>query len=242
MKYLIPISFLFAVLIISSCDQIPCDGINCGDYGTCDESTELCECNPGFSISATTGLCDCPENSVYNDSSQICDCNDGWLMNPLTNTCVNPCDLINCGLNGDCDFTTGDCNCDAGYGPGNLSPCEAFNLKFAGNWTGSHVNQVDSQSTGPYTMTLSAMLEPANVFFENFMNFYCQGPQVQVDADATLVSPGESGGNFNSACIEWTFSNGSFELVNASTLHVNVTVTPGMSGPPLNLVGTYTRD
>ncbi|MFT4525641.1 MAG: hypothetical protein ACI85F_001796, partial [Bacteroidia bacterium] len=83
MKYLIPLSFLFAVLMISSCDQIPCNDVECGDYGTCDESTELC-------------------------------------------------------------------NCDPGYGPENLSPCEAYNLKFESDWTGSHVDQ-NSTSTGPYT-------------------------------------------------------------------------------------------
>ncbi|MFT5054075.1 MAG: hypothetical protein ACI97X_001099 [Oceanospirillaceae bacterium] len=241
MKYLIPLSFLFAVLMISSCDQIPCNDVECGDYGTCDESTELCNCDPGFSISATTGLCACPENSAYSDTAQICICDEGWLMNPLTSTCFNPCDLINCGLNGSCDFSTGECNCDPGYGPENLSPCEAYNLKFESDWTGSHVDQ-NSTSTGPYTMTLIAMQEPDRVLFQNFMNLYCQGPQLAVDADGTVADPGQTGGSLNSVCPQWIISAASFELINGNTLEVIATVTPGISGPPQNLIGTYLRD
>lgn len=241
MKYLIPFCFLFAILAISSCDQIPCDGVECGEYGTCNESTEQCTCDPGFAVNATTGLCDCPENSAYNDSLELCICNDGWVMNPLTSTCVNPCELINCGVNGDCDFATGDCNCDSGYGPGNLSPCEAYNLKFAGTWTGSHIDQ-NSTSTGPYSMTLSAMQEPERVLFQNFMNLYCQGPQQPVDADGSVVDPGQAGGNVNPACPEWILTNTAFELIDGNTLEITATVTPGMGGPPMNLDGTYTRD
>lgn len=162
-------------------------------------------------------------------------------MNPLTNTCVNPCELINCGLHGDCDFATGDCNCDPGYGPGNLSPCEAYNLKFDGDWTGTHEDQ-NGTSTGPYTMTLSAMQEPDGVVFQNLFDLFCQGPQLPVDGDGVVVDPGQEGGNINSVCPEWVLSNTSFELIDGSTLEVVATVTPGMGGPPMNLVGSYTRD
>ena len=241
MRYLIPFSFLLAILSVSSCDKIPCDDVDCGDHGTCDETNEQCACDPGFTVDATTGLCSCPDNSTYQDSTDRCECNEGWLMNPLTGTCVNPCELINCGLNGTCDFSTGDCICDAGYGPGNLSPCEAYNLKFAGSWTGSHTDQ-NSQSTGPYTMTLVAMQEPDGVIFENFMDLLCAGPQLPVDADGVIDSQGEEGGSISSVCPEWIVSNSSFSLENESTLIVSATVTPGMGGPPMVLSGTYTRD
>ena len=242
MRYLIPFSFLLAMLSVSSCDQIPCDDVDCGEYGTCDETNEQCACDPGFVFNTSSGICECTPNATYNDTTQVCECNEGWLMNPITATCVNPCDLINCGLHGDCDFTTGACNCDAGYGPGNLSPCEAFNLKFTGSWTGNHLDQVSQQVTGPYTMVLTPMLEPERVLFQNFMKLLCQGPGVPVDADGSLVDPGTSGDNIDSACPEWSFSNTAFILVNDSTLRVIATVIPGMGGPTQELLGTYIRD
>jgi len=177
---------------------------------------------------------DCGEHGTCVETDGTCSCDSGFSLNVSTGLC-------SCPENSTYSDSAQLCLCADGYGPGNLSPCEAFNLKFIGIWTGSHTDISNNQVTGPYTMSLSAMLEPNEVLFQNFMNLFCQGPQLAVDADGTVVTPGQSGGEFASPCIEWVFSNGSFELVSSDSLIVSVSVTPGLGGPSMSFTGSYTR-
>ena len=90
-------------------------------------------------------------------------------------------------------------------------------------------------------MTLSPMMEADGLIFENFMDVFCNGPQAPVDADGTINSPGTDGDDISAACPEWVVNSSSFELMNDSTLRVNATVEPGMSGAQQILIGTYIR-
>lgn len=70
---------------LSSCDSSSpadlCDGIDCGQFGTCVDGE--CECEAGYFIDPTSGICispcdtiePCPENSTCFPSIASCRCN-----------------------------------------------------------------------------------------------------------------------------------------------------------------------
>lgn len=237
---------LFSILIYS-CDTIPCDGVDCGEHGTCNESDGTCICTTGYVWNDSASTCllhclvePCPPNSTCNTISEVCECDSGYIMIP-NGLCIDLCAAVNCGLNGDCDFNTGECICDPGYGPGNLSPCEAFNLKFAGQWMGSHTDDFGT-TTGPYTMNLIAdQNDPTFVRFDNFVNYGCSS-QPALSVLGYVAADGMGIHDFESLCGDWQ-TDGVFDqalLINSGqTLQLNVFITSGGSG--FNLSGTYTR-
>lgn len=242
---------LFAILgifsaMIYSCDTIPCDDVDCGDNGTCNETDGSCICDQGYAWSDSAGTClaaclvlPCPDNSTCNETTLLCECDSGFIMLP-NGICIDLCILVNCGLNGTCDFNTGECICDPGYGPGNLSPCEAFNLKFVGQWLGSHTDELGN-TTGPYTINAIADSDPAKVRFDNFMMYGCTGQP----ALSVLGTVGPNGLNitaYNSLCADWQ-TNGTMDTGTLSnsgnTLNITVTISSGGTGS--TLTGTYVR-
>ena len=56
-------TFLFLSIFLFACQPDPCGEVLCGDYGTCQEGT--CVCDQGFVLVDSTGLCNKEIRSKY---------------------------------------------------------------------------------------------------------------------------------------------------------------------------------
>lgn len=127
MKILRTVVFGFALasLLVSGCsgtDDGPCAGIYCGDHGTCDSSTDTCQCDSKY----TGAGCDfCAEG--YHFVSGECladacsfdaDCDDGVACNGKESCVVGGClagTQIQCQQHSSCKEPDGSCECDEGF-------------------------------------------------------------------------------------------------------------------------------
>ena len=114
----------------------PCDGETCSGNGSCIPSSAtdaVCHCNEGFHDLGLTCVENDPCENITCDNSWeecrngSCELKDGMCSIPAdcptdkpaceNNTCVNLCDNLNCGANGQCtsDSTEAICVCNDGY-------------------------------------------------------------------------------------------------------------------------------
>ena len=149
-----------SILICASCKSNEelegCDLIDCGDHGTCNEDTDTCECDDGW----TGNLCDqeidlCAdvncENGTCNPDTGLCECNEGW-MGSLCNMQVDLCADVNC-ANGTCNPDNGLCDCDEGWMGDNcdteIPPDPIANFQFEisqDNWTEISFNNISENA------------------------------------------------------------------------------------------------
>ena len=111
---------------------------NCNGQGTCDSSSGVCSCNPGFappgctpcpadldSNCASIGRQAClPGDVNYKYAQQSCSKFCGDLGYPGFGLCSKLCRTnSDCKNGGTCDTTTGTCKCPGGFLYPNCDPC-----------------------------------------------------------------------------------------------------------------------
>ena len=78
MKTIIKLSFLVLTLFVFACSD-PCDDVNCGTNGTCDDGT--CICEEGYSgANCETNICETTDciNGDCNPITGVCNCSEGY--------------------------------------------------------------------------------------------------------------------------------------------------------------------
>ena len=117
---------------VDYCHPAPTGVSPCGANATCAPGTgkAVCTCNSGYTGDGKTCTLDdpctkptgrCGVNSVCTPSADhktyVCSCQIGYAGNPPKPPCKSMCDPSPCGLNTDCDSSSGSvvCRCTAGY-------------------------------------------------------------------------------------------------------------------------------
>ncbi len=119
------LALVAATSVLMGCsngDDGPCAGLNCGDHGTCDTSTDTCKCDANYAGSqcdfCADGYHDVGGQCMANSCNEDSDCDDGLGCNGQEKCIVGEClsgTAIECGPNASCTEPSGACQCDEGF-------------------------------------------------------------------------------------------------------------------------------